>query len=64
MGLDECSYARQMGAIKALMESLPPEWRPTARMLNERDSHTGGDTTWPTMPGPRRPVNSAVEPLV
>lgn len=28
MGLDESSYARQMGAIKALMESLPSDWRP------------------------------------
>lgn len=28
MGLDESSYARQMGAIKALMESLPADWRP------------------------------------
>lgn len=31
MGLDESSYARQMGAIRALMKSLPSDWQPDLR---------------------------------
>jgi len=42
MGLDECSYARQMGAIKVLMASLPPGWQSTAPMPIEHDPHREG----------------------
>lgn len=37
MGLDECSYERQLRAIKALMESLPPNWEPAGRALVVQD---------------------------
>lgn len=39
VGLDESSYARQMGAIKQLMESLPSDWEPDA--LTDRQSPAG-----------------------
>ena len=62
MGLDECSYARYMGAVNALMESLPPGWQPTARSPIEPDSRAG-DPARPSIPS-RRPTNTAVEHLV
>lgn len=62
MGLDECSYERHMGAIKELMETLPPGWRPTARRPVEGDSHPAAPQR-PSIPSPRRPI-AVVEPLV
>ncbi len=54
MGLDESSYERHMGAVKALMESLPAGWRPTARDPIEDDPRPG-DVARPSIHSPRRP---------
>lgn len=66
MGLDECSYARygrQMRAIEALMESLPPDWQPTRRSPHQPEPRPG-DPTRPSIPSPRRPSHAFIEPLV
>lgn len=63
MGLDECSYARHMGAIKMLMQSLPPGWRPSVRASNECDARVG-DHGRSSLPSPRRPASTAIKPLV
>jgi hypothetical protein len=59
MGLDECSYARQMGAIKTLMASLPPGWQSTAPTPIQHDPHPE-DPRRPGVPNPRRHINAPV----
>jgi hypothetical protein len=63
MGLDECSYARHMRGIMALMDSLPPGWEPTSRARDERPSRPR-EPARPGLPGPRRPTRESVERVV